>query len=199
MNSPIDNLGTWVETRAAILFTRAVRVAFGLCLAMLTLSAASKAQSQSELRVKAAYVFNLTKYVEFSTPRDHLVIGIVGDGPMVETLRSELSGKISDSRPIIILVGPSDDELRKCDLLYVAGSSNKRIQLLLQHASTHKLLTVGDASSFADLGGVVGLVTVGERVEIRINLEASRKADLRISSRLLNLATVIGVAPERGR
>lgn len=179
--------------------TRGVLISLGMVILFSITATTLVAQSQSELKVKAAYVFNITKYVEFATPRDHLVLGVIGDGPIASALRSELQGRVSDSRPITVIMSPTDDELRKCDLVYVAVSSSKRLQAILQKTSTYKLLTVGDASSFAEQGGIVGLVTVGERIEIQINLDASRKADVRFSSRLLKLATVMGSPTERGR
>jgi YfiR/HmsC-like len=180
---------------------RAVRRLFaGLLILALPAALQAETQPHSEFRVKAAFVFNLTKYVEWPAARDHLVIVVVGEGPIVETLKDELNGKVSDTRTITVLVNPPDEELRRCDLLYVASSSGAKIDSILRRASTAGLLTVGDASSFTRQGGMVGLVTVGDRVEIQVNLEASRRANLKISSRLLNLAMLVSSSlPERSQ
>jgi len=157
------------------------------------------AQTQSEFRVKAAYVFNLTKYVEWPSEKESLTIGVIGEGPIVQTLNSELSGRISDSRLIKVLINPPDDQIRRCDMLFIAFKSGRQIEQLLRRVSGYPLLTVSDTASFARQGGVVGLITVGDRIEIQINLEASRRANLKISSRLLNLATLVEPAREGGR
>jgi len=148
-------------------------------------------QSQSEVKIKAAYVFNLTKYVEWPIPTNQVLVCAIGDGPQVEALR-ELDGKISDSRHIVVLVRPADSDLRRCDLLYVTYSSSKKIEQVVQKLSTDSVLTVGDAASFARAGGMITLLTVGDRIQIEVNLPACQKAKLKVSSRLLSLAKIVG-------
>lgn len=110
---------------------------------------------------------------------------------MVNVLQELLTGKVSDARRIEMLVSPSDAELNECDLVYVAYSSRKKIDPVLSKLSTRSVLTVGDADSFTKQGGMISLVTVGDHVAIHVNLQAAQKEKLKISSRLLNLATVI--------
>jgi hypothetical protein len=148
------------------------------------------AQSQSELMVKAAYVFNLTKYVEWPSPSNRVVIGVVGGGPMVDTLR-QLSGKMSDSREIVVVTDPSDAELKQCELVYITYSSGKKIDEVLAKLDGESVLTVGDAASFGHSGGMLTLLTVGDRVEIEVNLAACHHANLKISSKLLSLAKFV--------
>lgn len=168
-----------------------MRICAGTLLLLLISPHVAAAQSQSELKVKAAYVFNLTKYVEWPDHKKSLVIAVEGDGPMVATLRDALAGKVSDSRNMEVVVSPTDADLDRCDVLYVARSDKKRIDAALRKVAGHSVLTVGDAASFTKQGGAVALLTVGDRIEIQINLQASQKARLKISSRLLNLATVV--------
>ena len=168
-----------------------MRICGGTLLLLLISPHLAVAQSQSELKVKAAYVFNLTKYVEWPDHKKSLVIAVEGDGPMVATLRDALAGKVSDSRNMEVVISPTDADLDRCDVLYVARSDKKRIDAALRKVAGHSVLTVGDAASFTKQGGAVALLTVGDRIEIQINLQASQKARLKISSRLLNLATVV--------
>ena len=117
---------------------------------------------------------------------------------MVNTLRVLLADKSSDSRAIEVLIAPNDPDLIRCDLVYVANSSSKSIANVLQRLSAHSVLTIGDAASFAKQGGMVALVTVGERVEIQVNLEATKREKLKVSSRLLNLARVVHSGTDAG-
>ena len=118
----------------------------------------------------------------------------VEETAMVATLQNmkHLSaGEVSDSRNIEVVVSPKDAELDRCDVLYVAHSDKKKIDAALRKVAGRSVLTVGDAASFTKQGGAVALLTVCDRIEIQINLQASQKARLKISSRLLNLATVV--------
>lgn len=149
------------------------------------------AQLQDERTVKAAFVFNLTKYVEWPHPSQELTIGFVGDGPMGETLQKVLDGKTSESRPIRVLLFPSDEQLQQCNILYIAQSSPKKIRAVVDKVRNKSVLTVGDSDSFARNGGMVGLVRTGDQVQIQVNLEATEESHLKISSRLLNLSTIV--------
>ena len=51
---------------------------------------------------------------------------------------------------------------------------------------------VGESDKFAALGGIVGLVIRDDRIQVEVNLDAARQTELKISSKLLAVATVIG-------
>jgi hypothetical protein len=153
------------------------------------------AQLQDEHAVKAAFVFNLTKYVEWPQPSQELIIGFVGDGPMGETLQKVLDGKTTESRPIRVLLFPPDGQLQQCNILYIAQSAPKKIRTVIDRVRNKGVLTVGDSDSFVRNGGMVGLVRTGDRVQIQVNLEATEQSHLKISSRLLNLSTIVQSVP----
>jgi len=167
-------------------------IGFGL---VLLFSIPCPAQFQDESAVRAAFVFNLTKYVEWPHPGDEIVIGFVGDEHMGETLRKTLAGKTVESRPIRVVLSPTDDELQHCHLLYITHSSSKTLHAALDKVRSKGVLTVGDTDSFTREGGIIGLVRSGEQIQIQVNLEMAQESQLKISSRLLNLATLVKSAP----
>ena len=174
--------------------TRAILLGSLLLLAPLRLS--STAQVQDERAVRVAFVFNLTKYVEWPHPGNELVIGFVGEGTMGEMLEKMLAGKTSDSRTIRVLISPSDEQLEHCQVLYVAYASSRKIRLAVDKVHNKGILTVGDADSFAQDGGMVGLVRAHDQIQIQVNFAVTQEAQLKISSRLLSLSTIVHTAPE---
>jgi hypothetical protein len=146
---------------------------------------------QDERAVRAAFVFNLTKYVTWPQPRQRLVIGVVGQGSMGPILKQVLEGKASDGRQITVWMNPTDAELRECDVLYVAELSVNRVRSILDRVTTGAVLTVGESDQFAHAGGMVALVRSGDQIEIEVNLDALRSRRLEMSSRLLNLAVLV--------
>jgi hypothetical protein len=155
------------------------------------LAASSPAQLHNADAVKTAFVFNLTKYVEWRHSRPDLIIGFAGGGPLGERLNSSLSGKISESKTIRVVLDPSEGALGNCDILFLGTMPAKTRHALLQKVQNKSVLTVSDDESFAKEGGMVGLVTAGDHVQIEINLEATQAARLKISSRLLNVAVLV--------
>jgi hypothetical protein len=154
------------------------------------------AQELDERAIRVAYVFNLTKYVEWPHAGNQLVVCFVGDGPMGEALEKMLAGKTSDSRLIQVVLSPGNENLDQCDVIYFANSAPQKIHATLDHLHNRSVLTVGDTESFTKSGGMIGLVRVGVQVQIMVNLDAVERAQLKISSRVLNLATIVHGMPE---
>ena len=170
---------------------RALPLLLSLAALLNVLAAASPAQMHKADAVKTAFVFNLTKYVEWRHSRPELIIGFAGGGPLGERLNSSLSGKISESRTISVVLDPSEEALGNCDILFLGAMPAKTRLAWLQKVQNKSVLTVSDDESFAKEGGMVGLVTVGDHVQIEINLEVVQAARLKISSRLLNVAVLV--------
>ncbi len=141
--------------------------------------------------LRAAYVFNLAKYVEWPEQNGELTVGVVGDGPMGETLQRTLSGKMLGSRPIRVWLSPPDGGLEHCDVVYVVQSSSKERRALLERLKSRSILTIGETDSFVREEGVVSLIRAGDQMRIEINMQAARAAQLKFSSRLLNLSSVV--------
>ena len=148
--------------------------------------------AQQDVRaVRAAYVYNLTKYVSWPESKRRLVIGVLDEDRMGPVLKRILERKVSDGREIDVVLGPSDEELRGCDVVYFSDSSPSKINALLNRIGNEAILTVGESDQFARSGGMVGLVHSGDQIEIEVNLSALRNRKLEMSSRLLNLAVIV--------
>ena len=80
---------------------------------------------------------------------------------------------------------------RDCKILFIAASERRRMPAVLASVAAAGLLTVGDTTDFSAQGGIIGLQVDGERIRLKVNLTAADKAKLRISSRVLSLATII--------
>ena len=110
---------------------------------------------------------------------------------MGEALEKMLAGKTSDSRLIRVVLSPNDQELDQCGVVYVASSSPRKVHETLDQLRNKNALTVGETEFFPKCGGMIGLVRVGQQVQILVNLDAVQRAQLKISSRVLNLATIV--------
>jgi hypothetical protein len=154
------------------------------------------AQAHDERAIKVAYVFNLTKYVEWPQVGKQLVIGFAGDGAMGEALEKMLAGKETETRVIRVVIAPTNEAIEQCDILYVAYSSPDKVHAILDRVRGKSVLTVGDTEAFPKDGGMIGLVKTGQQVQLQINLQAVQSSHLKISSRVLNLAMIVHSAPE---
>lgn len=110
---------------------------------------------------------------------------------MGDILQKVITGKNSGARTIRVVIAPTDDQLSQCDIVYIAYSSPKKTHSVLDKVRNKNILSVGETDSFARDGGMVGLVLVGDHIQIEVNLESVQSGGLKISSRLLNLAEIV--------
>jgi hypothetical protein len=155
-----------------------------------------RAQTFNEYQVKAAFLYTFTKFVEwppqaFSSPSAEIAICVLGDYPFGSFLDDAVRGKTVRDRPLAVYRLAYLPAGSECKILFIATSERSRMAALLAAAATPGLLTVGDTAEFAAQGGVIALRRDGDRIRMLVNLPAAAKAKLRISSRVLSLATIV--------
>jgi uncharacterized protein DUF4154 len=178
-----------LRTAGGFLFALAAGVLFG---------AIGMAQSDqpSEYEVKAAFLFNFTKFVEwpdgsFNDPHAPIVIGIIGDDPFGESLIRIVAGQKAQGRAIVIIRYRRGDDLRRCHILFISASERQHSTQILASLRDASVLTVSDIDGFAEAGGAMQFVMQESRVRFVVNLDAATQSKLRVSAKLLVLARVI--------
>ena len=154
-------------------------------------SSASQAQSRDERSVRAAYVYNLIKYVDWPAPQKELTIAIAGDETTNDVILHLLDGRSSDGVTIRAVRWSFGGELQRCSVLYVADGHQADVHRYLEQAQGRGILTVGETEAFTRAGGMVALVNTGDHIGIEVNLEAVQAAGIHISSRVLGLAAIV--------
>lgn len=155
-----------------------------------------KGRGVSEYQVKAAFIFNFTKFTDWPTnasapPNTPIVIGIVGQDPFGNTLDDVVSGESVRGRPLVVKRLRVEEDLRSCHLLFISRSEKDRLPALLSRLKGSPVLTVGDFDGFANQGGMVNLLLIQKSVKIDINQAAAEEAGLQISAKLLKLARIV--------
>ncbi len=176
-------------------FLISFRVQWALLLGLLS-PGLCRAQAFNEYQVKAAFLYTFAKFVEwppqaFSSPSAVMTICVLGEDPFGAFLDDAVRGKTVGDRPMAVVRIADLGTGRDCKILFIAASERRRMPVLLAAAASTGLLTVGDTAEFSAQGGVIELQLDGERIRLKVNLTAAEKAKLRISSRVLSLATII--------
>jgi hypothetical protein len=146
---------------------------------------------QDERSVRAAFVYNLTKYVSWPQSNRALNICVLGEGPTGPALKLVDEGKVSEGRTLHVLLGPPELKLPHCEIVYWCGSATSRVRSLLDKAHGAAILTVGEDDDFVRHGGMMAFVRNGDSIEIEVNLESVKSSGLKVSSRLLDLALIV--------
>lgn len=172
---------------------------FILALGMATLmagatQAVAQAQNATEYQVKAAYLYNFAKSVEWPEQSlasgAPLAIGVVGgDDEFVDTVRKTVSGRAAGTHAITVKHADSVSELDLCQLIFFRSSAgHKRVQAAISALASAKLLLVGEDDGFLREGGMINLVLKNGTVRFEVDRAALDRAGLRLSPALLALA-----------
>ena len=162
------------------------RVATTLCLvAWATLSSAQEATL--EYRVKAAYLYNFAKYVEW--PASALGTGpfticVAGRNVFGAVLDEIVQDEEISERPIVVRVILEPEP--GCHVVFVPQGAATTAYLRATRGAP--VLTVGEGRNFVAQGGMVNFVIDGSSVRFEIDQATAERAGLRISSRLMRLA-----------
>lgn len=153
------------------------------------ISSVAHAETEFETKVKAAYLYQLTKFVDWpNLPPDGIRICVVGNDP-VGGLLGELSNRQVKERTLKIEVNAPID-LAICQVLFISRSERKW-EDILRRVHGASVLTVSDQDDFAHSGGVVGFYSEGGKIKLEINPAAVRNANLKFSSKLMELSRTI--------
>lgn len=151
----------------------------------------------AEREVKAVFVYNFAHYVHWpDTPARRPPEAFrycVLDDELATVLEKVVQGETLDGRPLMVVRRVDPKNLAQCHVLYMdrADLASTANQELVVRAAAAGVLTVSDREDFAAKGGIIALIRKQGRVHPLINLDAAARAQVRISSKLLSLATPI--------
>jgi hypothetical protein len=152
-----------------------------------------RGQAVNEYEVKAAFLFNFTRFVEWppSSARRPFCIGIAGSDPFGGALDEAIKGHMAGGRAIVIKHFKAGDPPADCDIVFFSSADRKKLTELLLRLKGAAVLTVGDTPGFCASGGDIGFAVEGDKIKLEINPDAAQRAGLQISSKLLSLAALV--------
>lgn len=150
----------------------------------------------SEYAVKAAFLYNFAKFVEwpadaFRSPREPMVLCLLGEDPFGPELDQTVGGKTVLGRQLVVRRLAKLAGLEECRILFVSSSEGRRLDQVFAAVGGRAVLTVGEEETFGRAGGIISFVVRQSRVRFQIDLAAADRAGLSISSQLLELAEVV--------
>ena len=174
---------------------RTVRASSLLAIAMLVSShahAENAAQGPYEYQVKAAFLYNFVKFVEWPAAppwqEGPITLCVLGKDPFGGALERVIEGKTVNGRPLSIRRIGDMAGARSCHVLFVGAAEAGHVDEIVRIAHSSSVLTVSEIDRFCERGGVITFVMEGLRVRFRINPKAAASSGLTVSSKLLQLA-----------
>lgn len=164
-----------------------------LLLFVLGCPAAVAEQPPSEYGIKAAFLYNAPKFVDWPSEAlsmPSFTIGVLGDDPFGPLL-DQLVGRTIKGKKIVVRRITSLDRAAECQLLFIAASEQRRLAAVLGRLRELPLLTVSDIDGFAFAGGMLELTMERNRLTFIANNRQAKRQGLKMSSQMLKLAREI--------
>lgn len=177
-----------IRARAAV--SAAIVAVLAIVCAPSLLSQGGRGDQPLETEVKAVFLFNFAKYVDWpSAPQGSsapIRICVPANPAFLAVVRDAVRNEAINGRPIAAIGLEGLDEARHCDILYVGNTSTRDAAAWIGAARAAQTLTVGEGK-LVD-GVIIAFVRDQDRLRFDINRDAAAQQSLSISSRLLDLA-----------
>ena len=181
-----------IGTRVFLLVT----VLIGLCCNGLS------QERPSEYQIKAAFLFNFAKFVEwppqaFAETNSPIVIGVLGKNVFGTDLEKTIRDKQVNNRSFKFknfTNFTSAAEATNCHILFISSSEKDNFAKIVQSLRQASVLTVSDTDGFIAAGGMINFTLekalngAAAKIRFEISDEAAKKAGLQVSSKLLSLS-----------
>ncbi|MCQ8116903.1 YfiR family protein [Methylomonas rosea] len=153
------------------------------------------AASLSEAQIKAAYLYNFAKFVEWPAdvlpPGADILLCVVGNSVLDGELQA-LDGRKAGERTLrFVQHNYTDADLNNCHLLFLGSSEKAHFVVTLKALRDAPVLTLSDIDDFAEKGGGISLLFRDNKVVFEVNLEPIRNARLHLPGQLLNIAAIV--------
>ena len=145
--------------------------------------------------LKAAYLVNFVRFIDWpaSTPADVLRVCFSGAPGVREALMAGLDRTRVGARRLTVRVLESGASAHGCDVLYADATNiaSPRVPSSSAESAPSGMLSIGEHADFVRHGGTIGLFTEDNHLRFSVNVENARRAGLRVSGALLQLASSI--------
>ena len=158
--------------------------------------ALSEEPPPNEYEVKAAFLYNIAMFVEWPAASQgklpaYVNLCIFGNDPFGPAIKTIEGMNIGDNKTIRLKHVASVQNLGNCQILFIPSEEKEHVEQVVETLARSRVLTVGDTTGFAQKGVTINFYIENKKVRFEINIDAVRRAGLKISSQLLKLAKII--------
>lgn len=168
-------------------------------LLVLASSIPAKDMSAAEIDFKADFIVKVIDYVSWpegaaANASGEVTIAVIGDSPLTTKLKELTAARTSQGAKMSVTTVTLDDNLATFQILFIATEDKAVLAKILKKVENRPVLTVSDAYYFARHGVMINFYKEegGDgKVKFEVNQMTLGMAGLKMSSKLLKLATII--------
>lgn len=152
----------------------------------------------SEYEIKAAYLFNFAKFIEWPSPQsnsDTITLGIYKNDPFGIVLEKTMIGRKVNGKVWKIVRTSKLQDLDNCQMVFFSDVEKYDLLKLITHLKNKPILTIGDEiMDFCKIGGAINFTPQFSEFQFEINNEVAKGNRVVISPKLLVLAKIISIS-----
>jgi hypothetical protein len=149
-----------------------------------------------ERGVKAAFLYKFLGYIEwppaaFPRPDSPYVVGVASADTVASELAELAAGRTVNNRPVTVKRLKEGEPISGVHLLFIGRSAAARQPQLLEAARRNSIATVTETENALAQGSMINFRLTNGRVRFDVSLQAAENANLRLSSRMLSVASTV--------
>ena len=146
-----------------------------------------------EDKIKAAFIYNFTKYIEWvdDDTTDSFEIGIIGDSDIISPLLEIAARELVNNRKIEIIHFQDIQDFNSCNILYISASEADVLPDILKNIDGRNILTISGNTGFALKGVAINFVIIDGKIRFEININLINQTGVLVNSHLLKLAILV--------
>ncbi|HET6995665.1 MAG TPA: YfiR family protein [Chitinophagaceae bacterium] len=166
-----------------------------LLLLLLVCMAAVNSGAQTSVReanLKAAFIYNFTKYIEWDSSNyaNDFVIGVIGSSPVTSALMEIARTNQAKNKKIVIRVFNKPEDISFCHILFIPQKIPYPLSSVLAKVGKGTL-TISEEPGFAKQGTAFNFKITNDKLKFEVNLAKLYSAGLKAGSQLLKLAEIV--------
>jgi hypothetical protein len=148
--------------------------------------------SQAYAQESKFYALFVTKFVDYvkwpeADAGQKIVIGVWGNSPM----KAELIHFAAAKGNIEIIQLSAAADVAKCKLVFLSKEKTADFELLNKSIGSRSILLVTEEDGFAEKGAGISFFLEGSKLKFKLNKSAIESKNIKISTSLMAMATVI--------
>lgn len=147
--------------------------------------------ASNENTLRSLFIYNFTKHIEW--PGSRLVttrfnIGVYGSPELTEKILKVTKGRTVFDKMIDVKNVTDSTDFGGLHILYVVRTNTLKIEKIVQQYGESGLLIITEEKGMLEKGVGINMIQKHDNLRFELNEEALRKAGLKVSNQLINLA-----------
>ncbi|NVB79968.1 MAG: YfiR family protein [Kofleriaceae bacterium] len=151
----------------------------------------ASAGEQPEPDLKAELIERFTRFVDWESLPETMMICVVGDTPIKAQLQKIARRQTIKGRRARVLTVVAED-VADCQVVLIAGEDPDQLHAVLARTNGRPILSISESPGAAAAGTIINLYLEDQHVRFEINTSAAKHARLTLRSKLLKLARIVG-------